>query len=475
MNKYKKLFSNTAIIAMGTFGSKILVFLLLPLYTAKLSPEEYGIADIITQSANLLMPVLALNIYDAVFRFILDRNANRRQVMTTGLAVILAGTLFFGVLTPVFELIDYFEGYAWLIILYTVAACLHALFAQYVRGIGLTTVYAVQGIAATAIIIILNILFLVVFKIGLIGYVLSVVISDVVVSVGLIYVASIDKIIRPKYFNSALMKEMLGFSVPLIPTTVFWWITNVSDRYMIKGMLGNDINGLYAAAFKIPTILILLSGIFIEAWQFSAVTERDSATKREHSLFFGKVFDSFQGLLFISAACLIAFSKLFSLILFADSYYTAWQYMPLLTAATVYSSLVTFMGSVYLVDKKSILSFATAFVGALVNIVLNLILIPSKMGANGAALATFFSYFIVFILRSMNTKKFIPFNLHEKKLAINTAIIMLQSVAMIFEWCLWLPLQMIAVAAIFVINSKPIINGASKIISGRKLPLRKGK
>lgn len=464
MNKYQKLLSNTAILGVGTFASKILVFLLLPLYTAYLSTAEYSTADIITQSANLLMPLLSLGVCDAVFRFTLDRDVDRRRVLTTGLYVIFAGFLVFAALFPLLNLIDYFEGYMWLIILYAFVANLHSLLAQYCRACGQTAFFALQGIIATALTIALNILFLVVLHIGLLGYVLSVVIADALAALLIIIVIRRDFSLSPRRIDKSLGRQMLGFSVPLIPTTVFWWITNVSDRYMIKGFIGDDINGLYAAAFKIPTMLILLSGIFVEAWQFSAVTERDTESRKGHEAFFGTVFDSFQGMLYISGAGLIAFSKVFARVLFADAYYGAWEYMPLLVVATVFSSLVTFMGSVYLVDKKSVHSFVTSMIGALVNIVLNLLLIPTPLGANGAALATFFSYFIVFIIRAANTRRMIRFDLHVPKLVLNTAIIGVQTAFMVLELPLWIVVQIVGVLAIFVINAKPILGGAMRLL-----------
>ncbi len=464
MDKYKKLLSNTAILGIGTFASKLLVFLLLPLYTAYLSTAEYSTADIITQSANLIMPLMAMGICDAVFRFTLDKNSDKKCILTTGTYVILAGFAVFTLLFPLLNLISYFDGYMWLIILYAFTANIHSMLAQYVRAKGMTGLFAVQGIIAPAVTIGLNILFLVSMGIGLLGYVMSVIIADGAVSLILLVIIRNDFSLNPRHFKKTVASQMLKYSIPLIPTTIFWWITNVSDRYMVKGFIGDDINGLYAAAFKIPTMLILLSGIFIEAWQFSAVTERDEESRKSHAAFFGTVFDSFQGMLFICAAGLIAFSKVLSVILFADSYYTAWQYMPILIAATVFSSLVTFMGSVYLVDKKSVHSFVTAMIGAVVNIVFNLMLIPTPLGANGAALATFLSYFVVFIIRAVNTRKFIKFNLHTPKLIINTVVIGIQTLFMIFELPMWIAVQAVGVLVIFAVNARPILKGVMRLL-----------
>lgn len=166
--------------------------------------------------------------------------------------------------------------------------------------------FAIQGIFTTAITISLNLLFLLGFAMKVTGYVLSVVLADAIVGVAMFYCCGLWERISLRAVTRTQLSQMLRYSVPLIPTTIFWWITNVSDRYMIAWFCGDDINGLYAAAFKIPTLLILVSGIFIEAWHFSAVTERGDGQQAQ---FFSVVFDSFQAIMFMACAGLTAFAK----------------------------------------------------------------------------------------------------------------------------------------------------------------------
>ncbi len=467
MNKYKKLITNTAVLALGTLGSKLLVFLLMPLYTRLLSSSEYSTADIISQTANLLIPLISLGMYEAVFRFAMDKGEKCEKVLTTGLYTTLAGGAVFALFLPLLCKIEYFDGYFPLIFLYVICASIHYLVSRYTRAVGQNTLFAVQGILSTALNIAFNLIFLIGFDMGVLGYVLSVIASDMLSSLFLFIKLRLYKLIRPANFSKALLLTMLKYSVPLIPTTVFWWVTNVADRYIIRAYLGDSINGLYAAAFKIPTILLLLSSVFTEAWQFSAVVERDENNIKEHSQFFGVVFNSFQGMLFMSAAGLIAFSKLLARILFAASYYQAWRYMPLLIMATVYSSLITFMGSVYLVDKKSIHSFVTSFIGALVNIVLNVLLIRDY-GANGAAFATFICYLTVYIIRAITARRMIPFDQHTAKVFVNTLLLSLQSAALLFDLPYVFAIQACSVILIFVLNAKPILMGLAKILRRRK-------
>lgn len=465
-NKYKTLLSNTAILGIGTFGSKLLVYFLMPLYTACLSSDQFGRADLIAQTANLLIPILSISICDAVFRFTLDRARNRGPILTTGFAIIAAGALLGIPLGALLNCIPYFSGgYGYLIIGYTTAANFHTLCANYIRATGRTRLFALQGIVTTALTITLNLIFLLGLKMTVTGYVLSVVLADMAVGCGLFFGCGLWRGVDLTRFSPDFAKKMVKYSAPLIPTTIFWWITNVSDRYMIAYFCGDDVNGLYAAAFKIPTLLILVSGIFIEAWHFSAVTDRGNA--RQQSRFFSTVFDSFQAVMFMAGAGLTVFAKVCAILLFADSYYTAWQYMPVLLLATVFSSLVTFMGSVYLVEKKSLNSFYTSLIGAAVNLALNLALIPF-WGAQGAAIATFVCYLVVFVIRAWNTQKYIRFNLHEKKLAVNTGLLTLECVLMVTEVPLWWLWCGILTAAILVLNVKPILRGVIQIVESRK-------
>ena len=468
-NKYQRLISNTAILGIGTFSSKLLVFFMVGFYTACLSEAEYGIADIITQTANLMIPLLSLGIAEAVFRFALDRDEDPSRVFTMGLLTVLGGGAVFLFVIPLFNAFDYFHGYGLLIWAYTFFSCLHTVAVQFMRARGRMKQFAGYGILSTAVTIILNLIFLLGFDMGITGYVLSIILSDLLVTVLLFFTESLWKFVRPSALTKKHAALMLRFAIPMIPTTVFWWVTNAADRFMVLGMIGEAANGLYAVAYKLPSLLILFSGIFIEAWQFSAVKDRMDT---DHSHFFETVFDSFQALMFIGGCALTAFSKIAVDIMAAESYYPAWQYIPVLSVATIFSSLVTFMGSVYLVEKKSMLSFITSMIGAVINIVLNILLIPTALGPNGAAIATFASYFIVFIIRAVNAQKYIRFNMHPFKLTINTVLAGIQAFCMVAETPGWIGVQIAVLGLIFAINARPIIAGVLQVLR-RRIP--KGK
>ncbi len=461
-NKYNTLLSNTLLISMGTFGSKILVFLMVRFYTGYLTPSDYSTADLITQTANLLFPIISVGIADGVFRFVMDSESDKKSVLTIGFWCITVGALAFVGIVPLLNLVDDFKGYVWLIVVYTLASCYHSLCVYYLRGIGKTALFALQGIINTALVIGFNIVFLAVFGMGITGYVLSVVLADTLSTLFLVIKEKLWRDFTP-HPKKGLLKPMLKYSIPLIPTTVFWWITSVSNRYMVNEMVSSDANGLYTVAYKLPTIITLVSTMFMQAWQYSAVVE-DEGDKAEHAKFFSTVWRSFQAIMFLAAAGIIAFSKVATKILADKNFYDSWQYVPLLSIAMVFTAFSTFMGTVYILNKNSMMSFLTAFIGASSNIALNLILIPI-LKVQGAAIATVASYLIVFIVRCISVKRYIPLKLHTGHLVINTLLLFAGVGAILFDIPYWPVVEGVCLAMMFVINLKFLLGFVEKILS----------
>ena len=462
MSRYKRLLSNTAILGAGTFASKVLVFLLMPLYTSILSTSEFGTADILSQTANLLMPLAAVGICDGLFRFILDAEGeNKKRVLSTAVAVLGAGSLVLVAFVQLLNFFSVFKGYVMLVAFYVIAANFHLAFANYVRAEGRTTAFAIQGIANTVSTIAFNIIFLVVFDMGVLGYVLSVVVSDTLVTVALTVFCKIYKNIDLRAVNSKTLKAMLKFSIPYIPTTMMWLITSVSDRYIVTAFNGTEENGLYAAAYKIPTLISLASGVFIEAWQLSSVKD---ALPEERADFFGSVYKNYMSIMFMEASVIISGAQIFTRLLLADSYYISWQYVPILVIATVFSALSAFMGSVYFLEKKSLLSMLTAMSGAIINVVLNLLLIP-KHGAMGAAVATFISYLATYTIRAYDTGNYVKFKLHIPRVIINTAVLFAQSIVMLEGIRYWKYMHIAALVFLLIFNGKGIVRGILQIFS----------
>ena len=453
-HKYKTLLSNTFLISLGTFGSKLLTFVMVRFYTGVLTPADYGTADLIMQTANLLLPLVSLGITNGVFRFALDRKEQRRSIFTIGFYTILVGSLILLAALPLLSNSESLREYTLLIGVYTLASCLHSLCAQYIRAEGKTALFAVQGIINTALVIGFNITFLLVFRMGVFGYVMSVVAADGICTLFLVLREKLWKLWLPKP-EGQLWNAMLRYSIPLIPATIFWWITSVSDRYMVAYFLGTDANGLYAVACKIPTVLTLLSTIFMEAWQFSAIQEA-TGDREVHIRFYTQVWSAFLAVMVMAGSVIIVLCRLEIRMLSTQQYYEAWKYIPTLSMAMVFSAFSSFMGSVYVVTEKSRLSLWTALWSALANIFLNFLLIP-RIGIQGAAIATLASYVLCFAIRAVTSRRLIPFTLFTPRLIGSGLLLAIQSL-LCFTANPGAPFfQMACLLLLLVLNRKPFV------------------
>ncbi len=426
--RYARLVTNTAVFTVGKLLSKLLVFFMTRLYTAYLTRADYSTADLIVNMANLLIPLACVGISEGIFRNAAAKDGDKEAFLTNGLAVLGVGSLVFLALSPLLGFlpvlgltetaVPLFGGTTTLIVLYVLSANLHTVVSQYLCAVGRTKLYAGQGILNTVFVIGLNILFLPVLDLGVAGYVLSTVMADLLTTLVLIITTRLWRAVKPRSVSWPTIRTMLRFCLPLVPTTIFWWITGVSDRYMVAAMQSPEMNGLYAAAYKIPTLLIYAVGIFDSAWKLSVSAEDDPEACRA---FYSRVWRVYTTIAFLGGGALMLLSRVFARLLFAEAYREAWVYIPLLTAATVFTALDTFLGSVYFTGRRTMWSMLTAFVGAALNILLNLLLIPS-WGAMGASLATFAAYFAVFILRLMTTHRLIPFRQEWGRWMVNTLL-----------------------------------------------------
>ncbi len=459
MDKYKKLATNTLIFAIGTFSSKALAFLLMPFVTRMLTTAQYGDADLIQQTANVLIPIVFLQINSAALRFSLDKSSDKGEVFTVGLRTTFAGMAVFLLLWYPFSRIqikDFRIGdYIVLLYVFVLVSGIRQLCQQFVRGSGYVKTYAIDGIIATVTTLAFNLLFLGVFHWGVEGYILAVIASDACSVLFLFATCKLWRFVKFKGIRRGTAFDMLKYSVPMMPTIILWWIINVSDRYMVTGFIGSQANGLYTAASKIPNFVIIFSTIFIDAWQLSAVDEYDNDDTAD---FFTKVFRVYSGGTFAVASALVIACQLLTKILVAPSYYESWKFVPVLIMATAMSCHVNFLASVYMAEKKNIMSMVTAFAGAITNILLNLLLIP-KMGANGAAVATFAAFIVVFVARAFDTKRFIKIKFNPLVIFAELVILALQAVVMLAmeSGMLMYAIEAALVIAMLALNFKPIM------------------
>ncbi|EOJ24635.1 oligosaccharide flippase family protein [Enterococcus faecalis] len=233
MGKYKKLAGNSVVFAAGNLGSKMISFILVPLYTYYLTTTEYGIVDLVTTTTSLLLPIVSGGIAVAVLRFTLDKNANKSIVVSNSAVISLIGIVLSFALYVALSFFNVLENALIYFVLLLSLQILTQILAQFARGNGQVKVFAFNGMLKTAVIGVTNILFLVNFHMGLQGYLLALVVAEIVSLIYLLITTPYFSYLKLSAVDFTYMKDMLIFSLPTIPNDVLWWFVNSSSRYFI--------------------------------------------------------------------------------------------------------------------------------------------------------------------------------------------------------------------------------------------------
>jgi len=464
-DKYKKLLSDTALFTLSSFGSKILVFFLVPLYTNILSAQQYGIVDTVTTMTNLLVPVLTLLISEAVLRFALDDSKNKHQVLWAGMLLIFISS---GVMLCVKPLMGFVGGkwaflgdyWLWIVGVYFLNSLNHCL-SNYTRGLDKTRLFAVSGILYTAVLIAANIFFLVVLKLQAEGYLLAIMTADAVCIFHKVIWGRFGKQLTKPSCSKALLGEMLRYSIPMIPTTVAWWVMQLSDKYVIIGFCGVAVSGVYSIAYKIPSIMSAITTVFTQAWQISAIKSHGDEDNQE---FVSNVYGYVTVFIIAISSGLILFSKHLGYVLFAGEYFVAWRYVPVLIVAYMFSGLSGVLASVYSAFKKTGMLFVSTSVGAVLNIGLNILLIP-RYGVMAAAYTTLAGFFVTWVVRMINVRRLLRIRVNYCKMALSFGVLTAQAVVTSMDMPVKYIISLVAVAIQPVIYM-PEIKGLAKATFG---------
>lgn len=471
MNKYKKLAFNTIVFGIGTFGSKVLVLLLNRLYSTYFPPEESGTKSLLFTTALFLQPIFTFALQEYLIRFGLDRNYDKRKVFTTSAVMTTAGMILMALTVPFIGLIpNFINGYTLLLIVYITTSSIRMLCQQFVRSLDKVKLFSLDGILATLTFLIFNVIFIAGLHMGVKGFMLATICSDFLSSAFLFAAGGLKKYAGLQYYNKKLAKEMLRFAVPLIPTIVMWTITSLSDRMFLSMMhsdfheLGKPAAGIYEYANVIPGLISMVSTIFFQAWNMSAITENDSA---DRDRFYTKVFSAYEAIMFIASAGLIFVVKFVTSLLVNSNKYAeygqVYLYVPVLVVAVAFMCFDQFLGSIYSATKHPRNSFWTAFAACALNIPMNYFLIP-VWGINGAAIATLLSYLICFWARIIDARYYVPFKFNAPKNILNMVLLLIMSAVMMTEVKLHLLWAFIIAAVIIVMNFKALLTTVNKLL-----------
>lgn len=419
----KKMLKTTIIYFIGTFSSKVLTFILLPLYTNVLAVEEYGKINLIISLLPLVGPIFTLQINDAIFRFLCNENneKKRNEYLTNSFIIFMFGIIAFVLLY--FPLCAIFKfDYSFLFFFYFAFNYFGLYVQQVLRGLKKNFNYSISGIIGTIVQLLINIFLISSLREECI--LISAILSSLCISVYGLICSGFFKKIDLKTISKKTIIEQLKYSIPLIPNQISWWFNGIAGIYLVEYFCGTYATGLISFANKFPNLIATVNSIYFLAWTENSIYEYQSYDRDEY---YSKTYEQFVSFQFIFIAMVMIFVKVYSFLTISTNYQEGLNLVPILFLSMAFNAFASLLGTVYTASMKTVEALKTTLVAAIVNILLSIILTP-VIGMYGYAVANLISYLIFLIIRMKSVNKIINMRFVLNKNMITAIIIFILSV-----------------------------------------------
>ena len=427
-DKYTRLIADILVFTLGTVLTKVVQFVLMPLYTMYMTTEAYGVAELTNNMAEFLLPLTTLCIYEAAFRYIVGSKFDKKEIFSSSISVLMFSSLASAIILIILNLFINFK-YAIYLYLVLYSYSFQRLCAYYVRGKGYSKTFAFSGILDAIVLALSSVLYLIVFKMGVKGYLLAIMTGYLISGLFLVIGGKVYKDFSFKKRNNKLMKELLRYSLPLIIYNIGYWLTTMSGRYILLWNTDASTAGQYAAVMKIAAVINMLQQAFYSAFQLNNSREFESKDKEKY---FSNIFKYYSCGILIFGSIILCISPILSKITLRGDFYSSNVYLPLILFVAIIYCLFCFYDTMYTTYKLTKKAVPSMIIGAIINIIVALITVK-KYKIWGICFASLFCYLSQAIYRVIDTRKFVKIECNWKLIVSSIFLLVVQVVVLTFS------------------------------------------
>lgn len=404
-SRAEALVKNTLILTIGKISTQAISFFLLPLYTAYLTKQDYGVVDLVATVVTLLVPILNMQIEQGIFRFMVTNRENKErllQIVSTSFTFIVAQIL---LVTVAFTVVNMFvhSEYKWYLYANLVINMLVFLLMQVMRGLGDNVGYALAALVSSMVNIGVNLLLILVFGLGARAMLTASVVGGMAVVFFTLFRVKFWQYFDIKHFNKPIFKELLSYSVPLIPNELSWWAIRTSDRFIISAFIGYAANGIVAVANKIPSVFVMFYNIFGIAWTESVILHLKSADGGE---FFSNMTNRSFRIFSCGALMIIGIVPFIFGWLINEKFAEAYYLIPLYMIGCMFNVVIGLVSTIYIVYKKTKVIAKTSIIAAVICVLLSVTLVK-YIGIYASPVANIVGFGVMMIYRCIDLKKYV--------------------------------------------------------------------
>ncbi|MBR5087244.1 MAG: oligosaccharide flippase family protein [Muribaculaceae bacterium] len=445
-----KFLKDLGIYAIGNLGAKIITFAMIAVYTHYVSKSDLGYYDLCLTVIFLIIPFITLQLRDGAFRFLLETQENDQRskiisfiyktlVSSTMISLVIAVTL------AMFTSINHI----WYCFALLIMMSFFEVITQVARGLGNNVEFVATGIISALGILLFSVVFVIILPWGITGIFIANILAR---ALALVYLELRLKIIATYFkFNiniKQVARDLIKYSLPLLPGSLCWWLTGSSDRWFISYFLNLEVNGVYAVAFRFNSIILIISTIFYQAWQETAILQYNSPDRNK---FFSKMFNSYIGIQAILITAYAFSLKIIYPFIIDEKFQESANYLYLMGISAVFFALSAFFDMGYQCAKDTSRTLPAIFLAAIVNIVFNFILVK-KIGVYGAIATSIITYLVLFLYRLHDMKRYFKLSFFPRTI-IAAIIIVLGIIPYSLFNAWWLLLGYMVVACVLALYS----------------------
>ena len=449
-SRSSKFVKDIGIYAIGNIGSKIITFLMVPMYTHYVDKSDFGYYDLCFTWCLLLMPFVTLQLRDGAFRFLLDcdNDTRRKRIVTFVSRTMISTTVLSCLITAALALFTNIQylGYALGMLL---AMSFQEVYSQVFRGLRNNRAFVTVGILSALGIGLFSIFFVVGLGWGIKGIFLANILARVL---ALIIVEARVRLItrntRWSISSREVAHDILRYTLPLLPGSLCWWLTGSSDRLFITHFLGLDVNGVYAVATRFTGIIYTLAVIYYQAWQETAILQYNSP---DRDRFFSRMFSSYITLLGLILVGYVFLLKVNYGWMVAEQYHESLNFIYPLGLSAVIFAAAAFFDMGYQCAKDTKRTLPAIVLSAAINVVLNFLLIK-PLGVYGVIVTQLVTYLVLFIYRWHDMRRYFVLKIG-KLTAVPVAVMLVSALPFYHTQGIWLNMLYMILALACIIAS----------------------
>lgn len=440
--------NNLGFYTIGTFATKLLQFLLIPVYSKYICPEDLGTFNIIIATLSLALPILFQSIYEGTFRFAIENEDKIRSIIATGSKYCMTLSILYSVIFMVTAyLIDL--NLSFYILLYGIGQVGTSYWQYSARALKENKIYAISSFVNSVVAIALNLILIICFNNGLKSLLISNTMGCLIMTAMLEYKLKLIKDINKYPFDAELLKNIIKYSMPLAINLIAWWLFASCNNFIVTGVLGSDSNGIYGIALRFGMILTTISSIFTMAWNEEAFRIYKDNDRDEY---FNKMLDVLIRAFMAITIVLIPITYIAYQYFVFGEYRNGVSLTPLIYLSSVFNAFACHLGSALLSRKESDILFRTTLISGLLSVLVAFITLK-YVGLIGAALSTFIANALNFYIRIPILKKRINIQYNAWLLILLTVFCIVENiVCAIYQDSLLINCLILIIASVFVFD-----------------------